>query len=429
MRALPVPTLILPLLLALFPAGAPLPAAAQRPEVLSVLLPDREVLTVPVLRNRGHAAFAANALEPLGWSVAASPDRSEVFLTHPAGMELRVVDGSPFVRWNGELVQLVHAPYWFGDTLHLPIQLLVDVLPLGMPESYRFDAERYALQVAEGPPTGLDPAVPSVAAEPASGIASTPGMDPAPAPVPPEGPGPSSASRIVIIDPGHGGADAGAIGRGGVREKDVALAVALALARELSRDPDLEVRLTRDRDAEVSLWSRGEWATAWKEDRPGLFISLHANALPDRSGVRGFETYFLSEARDEHERRVAALENAPLEMASGGARTGVTPDPVLDAILQDLRAFDHQHWSADLARQVQEELGRFHPGTDRGVKQGPFAVITNSLMPSVLVEVGFLTNPEEERLLSRPEFHRDTARALARAVRTFFERYPPGPER
>jgi N-acetylmuramoyl-L-alanine amidase len=229
--------------------------------------------------------------------------------------------------------------------------------------------------------------------------------------------------RILIVDAGHGGSDPGAIGPTGAREADLALSLARALAQEFEGDPEVEVRLTRDRDVEIPLWSRGEMATEWKGDRPGVFISIHMNALSGRPGVRGFETYFLSEARDEHERRVAALENASLPAASSSASQG--SDPLLAALLRDLQAFDHQHWSADLAEVVQLELSTFHPGADRGVKQGPFAVITNSLMPSVLVEVGFITSPEEERLLGRSEFQRDTARALARAVRAFFERYPP----
>jgi N-acetylmuramoyl-L-alanine amidase len=147
------------------------------------------------------------------------------------------------------------------------------------------------------------------------------------------------------------------------------------------------------------------------------------NALPDRAGVRGFETYFLSEARTEHEQRVAAAENASLEQDA--ERTQGAADPFLDTILRDLRMFDHQQWSALLADDVQRELSSFHPGPDRGVKQGPLAVITNSLMPSVLVEVGFITNPEEERLMMRPDFQRETAEAIARALDRFFERYPP----
>jgi hypothetical protein len=101
-------------------------------------------------------------------------------------------------------------------------------------------------------------------------------------------------------------------------------------------------------------------------------------------------------------------------------------DPLLAGILRDLITHDHQHWSALLAEMVQRELGTFHPGPDRGVKQAPFAVLTNALMPSVLVELGFITNREEERLMTRPEFHRDRPEALARAIRAFFDRYPPG---
>jgi N-acetylmuramoyl-L-alanine amidase len=143
--------------------------------------------------------------------------------------------------------------------------------------------------------------------------------------------------------------------------------------------------------------------------------------------VRGFESYFIPEAGRVHERRGAAAYNPPLPVgASAPGHDAGSGDPLLASILRDLRTFDHQHWSALLAEIVQQEISTFHPGPDRGVKQGPFAVITNALMPSVLVEVGFLTNREEERLLTRPDFHRDTARALVRAIDAFFERYPPG---
>ena len=175
----------------------------------------------------------------------------------------------------------------------------------------------------------------------------------------------------------------------------------------------------------VPLWQRGELATGWKGDRPGVFLSIHANALPGRPSVRGFETYFLSEARTEHERRVAANENAPLRMENGNDRPGADDDD-LGFILRELRNLDHQHWSSLLAAGVQRELETVHPGPNRGVKQGPFAVITNALMPAVLVEVGFVTNREEERILSLGEFQSDLAGALARAVRDFFERYPLG---
>ena len=85
-----------------------------------------------------------------------------------------------------------------------------------------------------------------------------------------------------------------------------------------------------------------------------------------------------------------------------------------------------QHWSSDLAREVQGSLARVHPGPDRGVKQGPLAVLTNAMMPSVLIELGFITNPTEEQALGQAAFQESVASATAEAVRAFFERYPPG---
>jgi N-acetylmuramoyl-L-alanine amidase len=229
----------------------------------------------------------------------------------------------------------------------------------------------------------------------------------------------------VVIDAGHGGRDPGAKGPGGTEEKRVALGIAETLARLLMEEPNLDVYLTRGKDELIPLWQRGEKATAWKGDRYGVFLSIHANALPNSRSTRGFETYFLSEARTEHERRVAALENAAVQFED--PESVAAGDPDLSFILTELRNLDHQHWSALLAELIQTELGRFHPGPDRGVKQGPFAVITNALMPAVLLEVGFISNPEEERLLKDPGFQESAARAVAQALQVFFQRYPPVP--
>ena len=169
-------------------------------------------------------------------------------------------------------------------------------------------------------------------------------------------------------------------------------------------------------------WERGEQATEIKGDRPGIFISLHANSVVARD-ARGFETYFLSDARTEHELRVAALENAALQI---GSAAELIQDPGLSGILKELRNFDHQHWSSLLAEMVQEGLTPVHPGPNRGVKQAPLAVITNAMMPAVLVEVGFISNRAEERLLGDADFQAAAARAIALAVDRFFERYPPG---
>jgi N-acetylmuramoyl-L-alanine amidase len=135
------------------------------------------------------------------------------------------------------------------------------------------------------------------------------------------------------------------------------------------------------------------------------------------------ETYFLSEARTEHEARVAALENSAMDLEQG--RSG--PDASeLGFIISDLMNQDFQHWSSDLAGDIQTRLAKVHPGPNRGVKQAPLAVLTNAMMPSVLIEVGFITNPAEEEAIGRAEFQEAVAEATAEAVREFFRRYPPG---
>ena len=387
--------------------------AGESPSTLSVSFAGEMGATFPLAAHRGYPALRAGALLSLGWQME---DRgTRVLLRHRTGIELTFVPGSPYLDWDGDVFQMAQVAYRFDNELHVPLQLVVDLFPGLLPRAYEWDRERRILRVSERPSGGLsEPAGASAVSEESL---STDPPDPSPR---------TRAPRVVVIDPGHGGDDPGAVGAGGTQEKEVALEVGLALARLLEEDPELEVRLTRDRDLLVPIWERGEQATEWKGDRPGVFVSIHANALPGRPGVRGFETYFLSEARTEHERRVAAAENAPLFRDQGEDQFPPPQDPLLAGILRDLRTFDHQHWSALFAELVQRELRTFHPGPDRGVKQGPFAVITNALMPSVLVEVGFLTHREEEQLLAHPDFHGDTADALARAIREFFQRYPAG---
>jgi N-acetylmuramoyl-L-alanine amidase len=110
----------------------------------------------------------------------------------------------------------------------------------------------------------------------------------------------------------------------------------------------------------------------------------------------------------------------------GQAQSDPDDEPDLRFILGELRNLDQQHWSALLAEMAQEELDDFHPGPDRGVKQGVLAVLTNAIMPAVLVEVGYLSNSDESRLLSQSQFQAQAAAALGRSVVRFFERYPPG---
>ncbi len=413
--------------------GGPALGSAQTENFLVVRGPDDSSLSLTIRRSRGYATVPHEALHQLGWTVEVDAPRLRAQL----GSDGPVVEfwlDSPIFHWDNELLQLVSAPFSGDGSIQIPLQFVLDFLPAWASEAYAFSPDERTLEILDaslwpGPRTDtrrveteLDQASPD---DPS-------GNEPAPtenrfgptlqqdlqAAQDPE-------KRVVVIDPGHGGSDPGTTGAGGRREKDIALAIGRYLERELRGEEDLEVSRTRDRDVLVPLWERGPQATLLKGDRYGVFISLHVNSSPASPAIRGFETYFLSEARTEHERRVAAIENAPLQLEAELDGDDVE-EMDLTFILRELRNLDHQHWSSLLAEGIQSELEDVHPGPNRGVKQGPFAVITNALMPAVLVEVGFITNREEERVLSRGEFQRGVAAALAQGIRDFFLRYPPG---
>jgi N-acetylmuramoyl-L-alanine amidase len=219
----------------------------------------------------------------------------------------------------------------------------------------------------------------------------------------------------IVIDAGHGGDDHGAKGPEGLMEKDLVLDVARRLAALLRAD-GMRVVLTREADVFVPLDRRAALAN---EARGDLFVSIHANAAPSRA-ARGIETFFLSlEASDDAARQVALRENE----AFRGAVPASSGDDPLAALMGDLIATEHLSESDEFARLAHERLAAVDPVPSRGVKQAPFFVLMGVQMPASLIEIGFLTNPREERALATPERQDEIARALARAVREFGRRY------
>jgi len=375
-----------------------------------------DTVSVAVVDTRGHRAVTHNALEKIGWTIEI--DREGLRTAINETERVRFFFDSPFFYWNDEVLQLVDPPVLEGLFAQIPLQFFLDFVPERLGDGYVI-TNGQSLGADEKPEPSHELQILKsetyLAIDPQVEIGTVNDSE-----------NDVDFRRLVIIDPGHGGKDPGTVGSGGRREKDIALAVSRELVRELGKDENIEVYMTRDRDVFVPLWERGEQAMLWKEDRPAIFLSIHVNAAPNSPSVRGFETYFLSEARTEHEKRVSANENAPLRLYSGEEDDDESPD--LGFILRELRNLNHQQWSANLAETIQKQLGVMHPGPNRGVKQGPFAVITNVLMPAVLVEIGFVSNREEEREMSRSEFQRGLGRALADAVRDFYDRYPPGRE-
>ncbi|MGQ9668822.1 MAG: N-acetylmuramoyl-L-alanine amidase [Desulfosoma sp.] len=218
--------------------------------------------------------------------------------------------------------------------------------------------------------------------------------------------------RRIVIDPGHGGKDKGAIGPGGVYEKDITLAVAKELKKVLEKEGGYEVFLTRNTDRYLSLEERTAIANTKKAD---LFISIHTNAHED-SNLGGIETYFLNFSKDKESARLAALENA----------TSAKHISDLEAILNELLRHTKINESSRLAREIHQGMMRgleAHPNLrDLGVKQAPFYVLLGAQMPSVLIEACFISNPQEERLLKQPQFQRALAKAISKGIRSYRDR-------
>lgn len=212
--------------------------------------------------------------------------------------------------------------------------------------------------------------------------------------------------QTVVLDPGHGGDDPGAVGVGGLREKDVTLRVAGELARRL-RSRGFRVYLTRERDRDLSLEERTAYAEGVGAD---VFVSIHANAAPRRS-AQGIETYYLDKGHERHALRVAAREN------------GVSAKDldVLQRALAGLKVAEISVQSAQLASAIHGSLVRGLRKShglvkDLGVKRGPFHVLFLSGMPSILVETGFVTHPREAKRL-RSRYYRDVlAEQMARGL-------------
>lgn len=218
------------------------------------------------------------------------------------------------------------------------------------------------------------------------------------------------AIQTIVIDPGHGGSDTGAVGSRGIEEKTITLLLAQALRSRLEERLPVRVVLTRADDAELPLDTRTALANQQKAD---LFISLHINSVHGAS-ARGAETYFSSlQASDESAARSAETENL-----AGGNPADDGGDPLYDLqlILWDLAQSHYLAESQRLAALVQEELNEALGLKNRGVKQAPFRVLLGAAMPAVLVECGFISNPEEEERLLDPAYRADLVNSLVRAV-------------
>lgn len=312
----------------------------------------------------------------------------------------RFILGAALYSVEGKLRPLAGSASVRRDTLQLPIQFISEILPKAFSQRFRYDA-RLARLVDNAPAVV---AVKEVARDPnrlANGL---------------------KRGHVVTIDAGHGGVDPGNPGiffPDGLKEKHVTLALALLLRDEL-KDRGVKIIMTRTRDTLIDLRSRSGYCN----DECDLFVSIHINSLARRAGyarVRGFETYFLAEAKTEDAKRVAQMENEAVRFDSPESRADQGGG--LDFIMKDLQLNEHLRESARAAELVQSYLQESHTGPDLGVKQAGLMVLNTARRPAILVEVGFSTNPEDAKLLTGRVSQKNLASSIADAVVAYLLEY------
>ncbi len=400
-------------------------ATGGTPAPTVVVIRDGSLATsVPVTINNGEPTVRADALMRAMKGMLITGTNLHFTLALPrARMDL--IDGIPFAKIDTLTIPLTRAPQVHGGQLYLPFQFVSEVIPR-YGGGYAYDVAQGELRTfaaaaivrAQAPSS---PAAPSVIGRaPARVLTDTPPTPPVRTRPPPR----PYARKVVVIDAGHGGPDRGMSGPIGsptwFTEKDVVLSVAKKLEAVL-RARGFDVLMTRTTDTLIALSDRGRIANSNHGD---VFISIHCNAPGSNTAKgareRGFETYFLAEAKTEDERRVQDMENESVKFETGA--NAPKGDP-LNFIITDMAQNEHLRESSDLAQTIQQGLIDVHPGPNRGVQQANFAVLRGSYMPAVLVEIGFGSNQSEATYLSDQANQRALARNIAQSVIAYLAHY------
>lgn len=313
--------------------------------------------------------------------------------------ELRLRPGSERQLVDGKLKRLSRAPQLREDRLYFPAEKIDSVVSPGPDRVLRWNSQRRQLQFLD--PDQLTQAQDS--ADPIGDLIE-------------DQPDVEDDQMLVVIDPGHGGRDPGAIGPAETQEKNVVLDFGLRLQELLKEYPEIQVKLTRSADRFLSLDQRARMANELGAD---LFLSLHANSGPSPE-AQGFELFTLStdeENIDESARERAETENSVLWQFEGRDRDEVEDDLVY--IIEHLNYTTNSHNSRRLASMLQTQLGEAMNVPNRGRKRAPFYVLKETRMPAVLLEVGFLSNPEEERLIQTADYQDRFVQAVSKTLDSY----------
>lgn len=402
--------MIAPILLAL-----QLAATAQPVVVRAVGKPT----SIAVVGSADKPAIRADALAAALGGTTRRTDGGVLRLELP-GVVITITAGVPFALIDTTIVPLTGEPWEDRAVVFVPLQLLTEIVPRFVTGFFYEPAARELREFKQVTTARRPPPPQPVRPELLPPVVGSDN--------PSDGPRPSrrrtGAPRTVVVDAGHGGPDGGMTGPLGgsfrIYEKNITLAVARRVAEEL-RQAGLTVVMTRTTDTLIALSDRGRIANRARGD---LFLSIHVNAAnmgwTSPGSARGFETYFLAEAKTEEARRVEQMENQSVRFETGAYAPKGDP---LSFIINDMAQNEHLRESNDLAESVQSELSRIHPGPSRGVKQASFSVLRGSFMPAVLVEIGFGSNPDEASFMSSADGQRQIAAAIVSGALAYLDHY------
>ena len=218
----------------------------------------------------------------------------------------------------------------------------------------------------------------------------------------------------IVLDAGHGGKDGGTVGKYGTKEKNITLDLAKRIGKLVEKNTHIKVVHTREEDIWIPLWKRTKIAN---ETNGKLFISIHANANPNRN-IRGFETYFLRQGKTNDAIEVASRENAVIKLEDQQKNIYTGENLIMSTMAQNA----YMKESEEFAGIIQNELASRTNSKNRGVKQAGFYVLIGASMPNVLIEVGFLSNPTEEKKLKKASYRQQIAEAVYGAIFMFKQR-------
>ena len=353
-----------------------------RPELARLTIARRQARDVPVLVDVVHL----QGMTTVVLQFSETPPRYDIARPQPGTIEVRMLEDRLAAPSAPKVVQDPFVQEVTVTPQAVRIQLAAGVVAqsyiLDNPFRLVFDVHQPSQVPAQGTPA---------------------------APVRPR----AAGVHMIVLDPGHGGTETGAIGPSGVYEKDLTLTVARELEARLESRLGVQVALTRNEDVTLPHDNRTALANQNKAD---LFVSIHLNSSLG-AGAHGAETYFLSQqATDSRAASSAASENADASAPDGAGPAAGQELQDLQLILWDLAQSYHLAESQRLANMIQAELNQALQLRDRGVKQAPFRVLKGAAMPAVLVELGFISNPDEEKKLQDGAYRAQLVDALTRAI-------------